>query len=114
MWEYTLSLTQESQILNFPPFSIAVGHCLIKSMNFDASGLFFLQLCLQWLVPGGDLPHPSHRLGFWVGNQEILKLFLHLRKSVSSTGGLPRFPGAVDLWRQKLWGFRAEPGDSCR
>lgn len=64
MWEYTLSLAQESKILDFPPFSTAVGHCLIKSVNFDASGLFFLQLCLQGLVPGGDLPHPSHSLGF--------------------------------------------------
>lgn len=84
------------------PFPIAIGCCLIKSVNFDASGLFFLELCLQWLVPAGDLPHPSHSFGFWAGNKGISRLFPHLRKSVSSTGGLPRVR------------FRAEPGDSCR
>lgn len=44
MWEYTLSFTQKSQILDFPPIFHSNWVLLIKSVNFNASGLFFLQL----------------------------------------------------------------------
>lgn len=93
-----------------PPSSIAIGRCLIKSMNFDASSLFFLQLCLQWILVGIS-PIPATALRFEQETEEF--------QNSSHVSGIPCLPQGVspdfmELWSRKLWGFGAEPGDSCR
>ena len=54
-WEQTRPLAQESQIMDFPPFSIAIGCCSVKETYFETSSLFFLQLGSVRVSPGWSL-----------------------------------------------------------
>lgn len=89
----------EEQDPGFPPFSIEIGGCLIKSTNFDASGLFFLQLCVLWISP---IPATAWNFRNFPNSPHV--------------SGNPRLPQGVspasrELWRRELRGFRAERGE---